>query len=366
MTAHDRIRVELGARSYDILVGAGLIDAAAQHLARVVTEKRVFVVTDENLARTHWPRLERSLAAAGIGRPLIVLPPGEHTKSFTQLERLLDALLEHRPERRSILVALGGGVIGDLVGLAASLLLRGIDFVQIPTTLLAQVDSAVGGKTGIDTRHGKNLVGSFHQPRLVLADLDALATLPARERHAGYAEVVKYGLIDDAPFFAWLEANGAAVLEGDLAAQAQAVVTSLKAKARIVAADEREGGQRALLNLGHTFGHAVEAATSYDALLHGEAVGLGMALAFDLSAQLGLCPADDAKRVRMHLERIGLPMRIPQGLAADRLIELMGQDKKVADGRITFILARAIGQAFVARDVPLASVRDALRAAGAA
>ena len=366
MNARTEIRVELGARGYDILVGSGLMDDAAQHLARVIAEKRVFVVTDENLARTHWPRLERALAEAGIDRPHIVLPPGEHTKSFAQLERLLDSLLAHKPERRSILVALGGGVIGDLVGLAASLLLRGVDFVQIPTTLLAQVDSAVGGKTGIDTRHGKNLVGSFHQPRLVLADLDALATLPARELHAGYAEVVKYGLIDDAAFFAWLEANGAAVLSGDRTAQAHAVVTSLKAKARIVAADEREGGVRALLNLGHTFGHAIEAALSFDSLLHGEAVGLGLGLAFDLSVRLGLCPASDAGRVRAHLAQTGLPTRIPQGLPAGRLIELMGQDKKVAGGRITFILARGIGQSFVAREVPLASVREALVAAGAA
>jgi 3-dehydroquinate synthase len=366
MSAPARLRVELGERSYDVLVGNGLIDEADRHLAGVIAEQRVFVVTDENLARTHWSRLERALTRAGIAHPQVVLPPGEHTKSFAQLERVLDAILAHRPERRSILVALGGGVIGDLVGLAASLLLRGVDFVQIPTTLLAQVDSAVGGKTGIDTRHGKNLVGSFHQPRLVLADLDALATLPPRELHAGYAEIVKYGLIDDAPFFAWLEANGPALLSGDRAAQAHAVVTSLKAKARIVAADEREGGVRALLNLGHTFAHAVEAALSFDGLLHGEAVGLGMRLALDVSARLGLCPQADAERVRAHVARNGLPTRVPQGLGADRLIALMGQDKKVADGRITFILARGIGRSFVARDVPLATVREALVAAGAA
>jgi 3-dehydroquinate synthase len=281
---------------------------------------------------------------------------------------VLAAVLERRPERGSMLLALGGGVVGDLTGLAASLLLRGVDFIQAPTTLLAQVDSAVGGKTGINTKYGKNLVGTFHQPRLVLADLDALATLPRREFLAGYAEVVKYGAIDEPDFFAWLEANGAKLVAGDTAARAYAVEQSCRAKARIVVSDERETGQRALLNLGHTFGHALEAALGYGGeLLHGEAVAIGMVLAFDVSVRLGLAPAADAARLARHLASVGLPMRPPGGgWDVDRLLALMAHDKKVRDGRISFVLARGIGKAFVARDVDTGVVRAALQQAVAA
>ncbi|MBL8836302.1 MAG: 3-dehydroquinate synthase [Alphaproteobacteria bacterium] len=360
------VRVELGARAYDVHIGRGLLERAPALLAPVLRERRIFVVSDETVAAAHWPRLERALGQAGIAATLVVLPPGERTKDFAHLELLLDRILDRQPERRSLLLALGGGVIGDLVGLAASLLLRGVDFVQVPTTLLAQVDSSVGGKTAIDTRHGKNLVGSFHQPRLVLADLDALATLPARERRAGYAEIVKYGLIDEPAFFDWLERNGAGVVDGDEAAQAHAVAQSVRAKARIVAADEREGGARALLNLGHTFGHAIETAQGFGGLLHGEAVGVGMVLAFDLSVRLGLCPAEDAARLRRHLGALGMAVAPPPGLDPRRLVALMGHDKKVQDGRITFILARGIGRAFVTADVPADAVLDLLGAALAA
>jgi 3-dehydroquinate synthase len=370
MTAQARrsVSVALGTRAYDVVIGAGLLEEASRHLAPLLRERRIFVVTDENVRQAHWPRLERALATAGIAAPLVTLPPGEQTKDFAHLERLLSQVLDQRPERGSLLLALGGGVIGDLVGLAASLLLRGVDFVQVPTTLLAQVDSSVGGKTAIDTRHGKNLVGAFHQPRLVLADLDALATLPPRELRAGYAETVKYGLIGEPDFFAWCEANGAAVLAGDAAAQAHAVAASVAAKARVVAQDEREtvqegGGARALLNLGHTFGHAIETAQGFGGLLHGEAVGVGMVLAFALSARLGLCPPEDAARVRRHLAALGLPVAPPAGLDPRRLVALMAHDKKVRDGRIVFVLARGIGRAFLARDVPVDAVVDLLAAA---
>lgn len=368
MTAPSTVPVKLGDRAYDIRVGAGLFEQAGALIAPVLREKRVFVVTDERVAATQWPRLSRGLAAAGITAPLTVLPPGESTKDMSHLMRLLDDLLDRRPERGSTLLALGGGVVGDLTGLAASLLLRGVDFIQAPTTLLAQVDSAVGGKTGINTRHGKNLIGTFHQPRLVLADLDTLATLPRRELLAGYAEVVKYGLIDDPAFFAWLEANGPSLIAGDVAARAHAVAASCAAKARIVAADEREGGVRALLNLGHTFAHAVEAALGYGAqVLHGEAVAIGMVLAFDLSVRLGMAPAADAARLRRHLATIGLPTILPEAAREpDRLIELMAQDKKVQGGRITFILARGIGRAFIARDIDPSAVRAVLTQAAAA
>ena len=360
------VRVELGARAYDIHVGRGLLEQGGALAAPLLAEKRVFLVTDDVVSGLHAARLEAGFAAAGIAAHRIVLPAGEQTKTWAELGRLLDRLLDLRPERRSVLVALGGGVIGDITGLAASLLLRGVDFIQAPTTLLAQVDSAVGGKTAVDAPQGKNLIGSFHQPRLVLCDLDALATLPHRELAAGYAEVVKYGLLGDAGFFAWCEANAAALLAGDVAAQAHAVAESCRAKARIVGADEREAGQRALLNLGHTFAHAFETALGYgDALLHGEAVGFGMCLAFDLSVALGLCPPEDAARVRRHIAAVGLPTTLPQGSwSIDRLIALMAQDKK-ARGGLTFILLRGIGQAFVANDVPADPVRRLLAALGA-
>ncbi|HBM87847.1 MAG TPA: 3-dehydroquinate synthase, partial [Rhodobiaceae bacterium] len=296
------------------------------------------------------------LAAADVKSQAFILPAGEKTKNFDQLQSLLSDLLDAGVERGDLIIALGGGVIGDLTGFAASVLRRGVDFAQIPTSLLAQVDSSVGGKTGINVPQGKNLVGAFHQPRLVLADISALKTLPPRELRAGYAEVVKYGLIDDAPFFNWLEANVEKLMAGDPQALTQAIVKSCQSKARIVAQDEREGGVRALLNLGHTFGHALEAATGFsDRLIHGEGVAIGMGLAFSLSAKLGLCSGQDAIRAVRHLEAAGLPTKlsdIPGDLPGpERLIELMGQDKKVIDGTLTFILAKGIGSAFITRDV---------------
>ena len=366
-----RLRVELGPRSHDILIGPGLIAEAGRHLRPLLAEPRVFIVTDERVGRHYLPLLQASLEAAGIAPKAIILPPGEQTKDFSHLAELSGRLLAERIERKSLLIALGGGVIGDLTGFAASVLLRGIDFVQIPTTLLAQVDSSVGGKTGINTPQCKNLVGRFHQPRLVLADLDSLTTLPRRELLAGYAEVVKYGLIGDLPFFDWLEGHGAALLDGDLAARRHAVAVSCAAKARVVGADEREQAGRALLNLGHTFGHALEAECGYgEELLHGEAVAIGMVMAFDLSARLGLCPMADAARVGRHLASVGLPTGVEaiagRSFTASRLIDHMGRDKKVEGGRIAFVLARGIGQAFLAKGIDLAEVEGMLMEAVAA
>ena len=362
-----RLEVALGPRSYDIIVGEGLIADAGRYLAPVLTGRRVVVVTDETVAALHLPALRGGLAASGIDRHEIVLPPGEATKDFEHLERLTDAMLDARIERGDLVIAFGGGVVGDLAGFAAGILRRGVAVVQVPTTLLAQVDSSVGGKTGINTRHGKNLVGVFHQPRLVLADTGVLDTLPRREALAGYAEVVKYGLIDDAAFFAWLEQHGAGVCAGENAARRRAVVTSCAAKARIVAADERETGARALLNLGHTFAHALEIESGYR-VPHGEAVAAGMVLAFELSARLGLCPADDARRVRRHLAAVGLPTTPGEALggevAPERLLAHMAQDKKVRDGRLVFVLARGIGAAFISRDVDPEAVRALLDEAG--
>jgi 3-dehydroquinate synthase len=371
----DRVTVELGDRRYDIEIGADLIDRAGALCAPLAPSRRTIVVSDETVAPLYLERLLRALAAAGLRAEAVTVPAGEGSKEFGAFGRLMEALLDRRPDRGTVLIALGGGVVGDLTGFAAAVLLRGVDFIQIPTTLLAQVDSSVGGKTGINTRHGKNLVGSFHQPRLVIADTAVLDTLPRRELLAGYAEVVKYGLIDDAPFFAWLEANGRALLDGDRAARVQAVSRSCAAKARIVAGDERETGDlRALLNLGHTFAHALEKETGYGPdLLHGEAVGIGMAMAFDLSVALGLCPAADAVRLRRHLEAVGLATS-PRAIAGDnartwdapRLLDHMRGDKKNRDGRITFVLARGIGQAFVARGIDEAPALDTVRRALAA
>ncbi len=367
-TARDELRVALGARSYPILVGGGLLDAAGAEMRPHLRQPRVFVVTDATVAALYLERLRGALDDAGIRHDACVLPPGEGTKSFHHLEDLVEAMLAARCERRTTVVALGGGVVGDLAGFAAAVLLRGVDFVQVPTTLLAQVDSSVGGKTGINSRHGKNLIGAFHQPRLVLADTGVLDSLPRRQLLAGYAEVVKYGVIDDPAFFAWLEANGAGVIDGDEAARRHAVLQSCRAKARVVAADERETGARALLNLGHTFAHALEAEAGYtDELLHGEAVAVGMVMALDLSARLGLCPPDDAARLRRHLAATGLPTSPldvrPAGWDAARLIAHMAGDKKVRDGRITFVLAHGIGAAVLRDDVPAAElaalVRDA-------
>jgi 3-dehydroquinate synthase len=356
MSAPERVHVALAGRGYDIIVGPGLLDQAGAFLAPAIRSRRAVVVTDAHVAALHLPRFAAALTAAGIAPEVIALPPGEQTKDFAHFAALCEDVLALGIERATPIVALGGGVVGDLAGFAAASLLRGLDLVQVPTTLLAQVDSSVGGKTAIDTRHGKNLVGAFHQPVLVLADTDVLGTLPRRELLAGYAEVAKYGLIRDAGFYAWLERGAPALIAGDAQARQAAVLQSCAAKAAIVAADEREAGERALLNFGHTFGHALEAATGFgDKLLHGEAVALGMQLAFDLSARLGLCPVAAALRVRRHLAAVGLPTTLAEigaaELDAGRLLALMRKDKKVSGGRITLILARDIGDAFVCRDV---------------
>ena len=361
--AADILSVDLGARSYDIHIGSGLIERAGALMLPVMNGRRAFVVTDDNVAPLYLPRLKAALEAAGIAHAEAVLPAGEGTKDFRHLEVLLDAMLAARCERSTMVVALGGGVIGDLTGFAASVCLRGLDFVQIPTTLLAQVDSSVGGKTGINTARGKNLVGSFHQPRLVLADIGALDTLDHRQVLAGYAEVAKYGAIDDPAFFAWLEEHGPAVVAGGAEARRYAVATSCRAKARIVGADEREGGIRALLNLGHTFGHALEAEVGFtDEILHGEAVAIGMVMAFRLSVRLGLAPDADAGRLARHLAAVGLPTALPGNRAweAGRLLDHMAGDKKVKDGKVTFVLARGIGQSLLTRDVPAAALRAVL------
>lgn len=359
----DRLHMELGERGYDILIGSGLLDQTGALMAPVMRGKRAFVVTDDQVGPFYLDRVLTSLDKAGIGYDHTEISHGEHSKDFAHLEALVDSMLDARCERSTMIVALGGGVVGDLTGFAAAILQRGVDFVQIPTTLLAQVDSSVGGKTGINTKKGKNLVGAFHQPRLVLADISVLDSLPRRQVLAGYAEVVKYGCIDDADFFTWLEANGDKVIDGDIAARRYAVAISCRAKARIVAADEREGGIRALLNLGHTFGHALEAETGYgDEILHGEAVALGMIMAFRLSVRMGVAPATDAARLETHLNALGLPVRLSKQRRWDveRLVQHMAGDKKVKDGKITFVLARGIGKSFLTPDVPEQAVRDML------
>ena len=350
------IPVGLGERAYSVLIGPGLIDQAGEQIRPLLKRARCAIVADETVAALHGERLRAGLTAAGIASDLILIPPGEASKSFEQLASLCDALLALALDRGDLIVAFGGGVVGDLAGFAAAIYKRGVDFVQIPTTLLAQVDSSVGGKTAIDTPRGKNLIGAFHQPRLVLADQDVLRTLPQREIRAGYAEVIKYGMLGDFAFFDWLEAHGAAVLAREPEALAHAVARSVEMKAEIVAEDEREAGRRALLNLGHTFGHALESEVGFgEALLHGEAVALGCAQAFRFSADQGLCPRQDAVRVEQAVTAAGLPARleqIPGGpFAADRLIEHMGQDKKAEGGRLTLILARGVGDAFVAKAV---------------
>ncbi len=371
MTSHATVRVELGPRGYDILVGSGLLREAGRFLAPLLRQPRAIIVTDENVAALYLETLEAALDQAGIAHQRIVLPAGEQTKDFSYLQDLVEQLLDLRIERKTTVIALGGGVVGDLVGFAASIVLRGVDFIQMPTTLLSQVDSSVGGKTGLNTRHGKNLVGSFYQPRLVLTDVATLNTLSRRELLAGYAEMVKHAMIFDAAFFEWLERHGEAVRDGDEAARRDGVVRSCTLKARTVAADEREGSFRALLNFGHTFGHALEVETGYSSeLLHGEAVAIGMAMAFDLSVQLDLCPVEDAMRARRHLEKIGLPTAL-KGIGRGRwdvaeLIAHICQDKKVQDGQVTFVLTRGIGRAFLAPDVRLETVEKLLQAAVAA
>jgi len=360
------VPVALGARAYDIVIGRGLLAELGKRIATQKPGASAAIVTDETVAARHLKAAEASLAAAGIRAVPIVVPPGEATKSWRMLEAVCDRLLEARIERNDVVIALGGGVVGDLAGFAAAILRRGLDVVQVPTTLLAQVDSSVGGKTAINARHGKNLIGAFHQPILVIADTALLDTLPPREFRAGYAELAKFGLLGDAGFFGWLEANWQDVFAGGSSsgrfAREHAIAVACRGKAGIVARDERETGERALLNLGHTFGHAFEAAAGFsDKLLHGEAIALGIVCAFEFSTRLGLMPTNDAGRVAHHLAVAGLPTR-PSDVPAlrtdpDRLMTLIAQDKKVARGKLTFILARGIGQAFVERDVDPAQVR---------
>jgi 3-dehydroquinate synthase len=350
------VSVGLGARAYDVVIGEGLIDQAGALLADVIPRKRTAIVTDETVSAAHGERFVAALKAESFKGRLIALPPGEDTKSFDGLADLSDRLLALELDRGDVIVALGGGVIGDLTGFAASIYKRGMGFVQVPTTLLAQVDSSVGGKTAIDTPRGKNLIGAFHQPKRVLADLGVLRTLPEREVRCGYAEVIKYGLLGDVAFFEWLEQNGGRVLALQGEALAHAVHRSVQMKAEIVAEDETEMGRRALLNLGHTFGHALEAETGFGATLqHGEGVAVGMALAFRFSASLGFCSGQDAKRAVAAIAAANLPTTLDEvriePFAADRLIAHMAQDKKAEGGRLTFILAKGIGEAFVAKGV---------------
>jgi 3-dehydroquinate synthase len=358
------VPVALGERAYDIVIGRGVLSSLGTRIAALKPGARAVIVSDETVAALHLAATEHALAASGITAQAVTVPAGEASKSYAVLEQVCEALLERRIERGDVLIALGGGVVGDLAGFAAAVLRRGLDFVQVPTTLLAQVDSSVGGKTAINSRQGKNLIGVFYQPVLVIADTVLLDTLPARQFRAGYAEVAKYGLLGDAAFFRWLDGNLAEVFAGG-AAREHAIATSCRMKAAIVARDERETGERALLNLGHTFGHALEAAAGYsDRLLHGEGVALGMVLAFQFSAHLGLCSPDDAATVERHLAAAGLPTGLsqltggPPGL--DQIMELMTQDKKVRRGRLTFILTRGIGQAFIANDVDATAVQSFL------
>lgn len=360
------VHVDLGERAYDVRIGPGLIAECGAHIAPLLARPRVAVLTDETVGALHLEALRAGLARADIATQALALPPGESTKGWSEFTRATGWLLDQKIERRDIVIAFGGGVIGDLGGFAAAVLRRGVRFVQIPTSLLAQVDSSVGGKTGINAPQGKNLIGAFHQPSLVLADTDVLGTLSARDFLAGYGEVVKYGLLGDAGFFEWLETNGPALAAGDMAARVRAVTRSVEMKARIVERDETEEGERALLNLGHTFCHALEAATGYSArLLHGEGVAIGCTLAFELSARLGLCSQEAPSRVRAHLKSMGMKTDLGdiEGDLPDAstLIALMGQDKKVVDGKLRFILARDIGDAFVATDVPTDAVEAVLR-----
>ena len=365
-----RLSLALATTGYDVVVGENLLPRAGALLAPVLPQKRAVVVTDATVAPLHLPALLRGLQATGTETRTITVAAGETSKNLATYGAVVEQLLEGGVERRTAVIALGGGVVGDLAGFAAATALRGLPFVQVPTTLLSQVDSSVGGKTGINTRHGKNLLGAFHQPRMVLADTGTLATLPPRELRAGYAEIAKAGLIGDAAFFAWCEANGTAVIGGDREAQAEAVLRACAFKAQVVGEDEREekpNDGRALLNLGHTFGHALEAELGYGTILHGEAVAVGLGLAFRLSAQLGLCSGSDADRVIAHIEAVGLPAELAhlnRRLSAARLTGHMLRDKKMRDGKLIFVLARGIGHAFTQTGVPAETVTAVLREAG--
>jgi 3-dehydroquinate synthase len=360
------VKVALGDRSYDIVIGRGLLGSLGARVAALRPGAKAMIVTDDNVARHHLAAAESALTGAGIAVSRLGVAAGEASKSFAAFETVCEAIIAARIERGDLIIALGGGVIGDLAGFAASAVRRGLDYVQVPTTLLAQVDSSVGGKTAINSAHGKNLIGAFYQPILVIADTAALDTLPPRQFRSGYAEVAKYGLLGDAAFFSWLEANWRDVFSGGKSsgsfAREHAIAVSCRAKAAIVGRDERESGERALLNLGHTFGHALEAACGFsDRLLHGEAIAAGMALAFGFSVELGLLPAAESARVIRHLAAVGLPTRIRdiQGELpdVDRLMELIGQDKKVKRGTLTFVLVRGIGSAFVENGVDPQRVR---------
>lgn len=350
------VDVDLAERSYPIHIGKGLLDKASDLIPMDLSTKKVFILYDKNVY-PYVQVLEESLAGKVGDIKTLSVKGGEPTKSYDGLQKTLDWLLDNDVDRQSVLIAVGGGVIGDLGGFAASVVMRGIPYIQIPTTLLAQVDSSVGGKTGINTAQGKNLVGSFYQPKAVLCDICTLGTLPERELQAGYAEIIKYGLINDLPFFEWLEENGEKVLALDSDALTYAVEASCKAKAAVVAADEKESGQRALLNLGHTFGHALEAAANYDGrLLHGEAVSIGMMMAFDMSVKMGLCPQEEPSRVEAHLKACGLKTQVKEitpdlKQSAEEIVDLMAGDKKAQEGKIGFILTRGIGQAFQTYDV---------------
>lgn len=354
--ASETVRVDLGTRGYDIRIGRNVLETAGDEIAAVMPGSRVAVVADENVAKLHLGTFEESLVRAGVDCTAITVPPGEGTKRFSEFERLCDEVLNARLERNDVIVALGGGVVGDLTGFVASAVRRGMAFIQVPTSLLAQVDSSVGGKTGINSRHGKNLIGAFHQPALVLADTAILDTLPTRDFRAGYAEVAKYGLLGDAEFFAWLEANWAGIFAGG-PERDEAVARSCQAKADVVAADELEAGRRALLNLGHTFGHALEGAVSYETerLVHGEGVSIGMMLAHEFSEKLGLIGPETVARVEKHLTDVGLPVRISdipgQLPKVEVFMDLIAQDKKVSRGALTFVLTKGIGEAFVEKDV---------------
>ena len=357
----ERLKVALDRHAYEIVVGERLLAKAAPWITDVLPGINVIISSDEHVAKFYLHRLTNALDEAGIRVRSLVIKAGEASKSLAHFSTLMEQLLEQKPDRNTTLIALGGGVVGDLTGFAASVLLRGVGFIQVPTTLLAQVDSSVGGKTGVNSQFGKNLIGSFHQPLLVLSDVSTLATLPKRELLAGYAEILKYALINDPAFFDWLDANGVAMLAGDSALLTQAILTSCKAKAAIVEADEKEQNVRALLNLGHTFGHALEAEMGYgDALLHGEAVAIGMMMAFEASVAMGLCDAGAVEKMRTHYAKMGLPAT-PKAIRADwnldALMEHFTRDKKAKDGKLTFILARGIGQAYVANNVDAANIK---------
>ena len=361
MTKPECINVSLGNRSYDIIIGTQLLNKAGDLIKSVIRSENVIIVTDTNVAPLYLTKLTNSLELVSLKVERIILPPGEQTKSISHFESLIDEILAMKIDRDVALIALGGGVIGDLTGYTAASILRGIDFIQIPTTLLSQVDSSVGGKTGINSRHGKNLIGAFYQPRLVLADIDVLDTLPKRQILAGYAEVVKYGLINNSKFFSWLEEFGKKLYEGNKDYRHSAVLMSCRSKAEIIAKDETEQNIRALLNLGHTFGHALETETGFsNKLLHGEAISIGICLAFDLSLQLGLCPKSDTERIRTHFSSIGLPTYLTDvaniNWKPSKILTHMLSDKKMQNGKINFILAKGIGKSFIARNINMKNV----------